>query len=66
MFFELTIVGLVLLIAFVIVLGKAVAKTFMRQPIVAALLLIFLLPIWMIWVIVELFTDDITYASDAK
>ena len=56
---ELTIVSLVLLVLFVVVLGKAVAKTFMRQPIVSVLLLIFLLPIWMIWVIVEIFTGDI-------
>jgi len=56
---ELTIVSLVLLVLFVVVLSKAVAKTFMRQPIVSVLLLIFLLPIWMIWVIVEIFTGDI-------
>jgi hypothetical protein len=58
-FFELTIVGLVLLVIFVVVLGKAVAKTFMRQPVVAALMLIFLLPIWMIWVVVEVFTGPV-------
>lgn len=57
--FEFGIVSLVLLIVFVLVLGKAVAKTFMRQPIVSVLLLIFLLPIWMIWVVVEIFTGDI-------
>lgn len=57
--FEFGIISFVLLILFVVVLGKAVAKTFMRQPIVSALLLIFLLPIWMIWVVVEIFTGDI-------
>ena len=58
-FFEFGIVSLVLLVIFVLVLGKAVAKTFMRQPIVSVLLLIFLLPIWMIWVVVEIFTGDV-------
>jgi len=57
--FEFTIVGIVLLIIFVLILGKAVAKTFIRQPIVSVLLLIFLLPIWMIWVIVEVFTGPV-------
>ena len=57
--FEFGIVSFVLLVIFVVVLGNAVAKTFMRQPIVSVLLLIFLLPIWMIWVVVEIFTGDI-------
>lgn len=58
-FFEFGIASLVLLIIFVVVLGNAVAKTFMRQPVVAALMLIFLLPIWMIWVVVEIFTGPV-------
>lgn len=58
-FLEFGIVSLALLVIFVLVLGKAVAKTFMRQPLVSILLLIFMLPVWLIWVFVEIFTGDI-------
>lgn len=38
---------------------KGVVKTFKRQPVVAILCIIFLLPIYLIWAFVELFTGDI-------
>ena len=42
-----------------IVLIKGVIKTFKRQPVVAILCVIFLLPIYVIWAFVELFTERI-------
>ena len=38
---------------------KGVIKTFKRAPIVAILCIIFLLPIYLIWAFVELFTGSI-------
>lgn len=38
---------------------KGVVKTFKRQPIVAILCIIFLMPVYLIWAFVELFTGDI-------
>ena len=41
----------------VLVLGGAI-QTFKRQPIVAILCVIFLLPIWIIWAFVEIILPD--------
>ena len=48
------IIGLAILVVIVLVLGGAI-QTFRRQPIVAILCVIFLLPIWIIWAFVEIF-----------
>ncbi len=46
-----------ILVVIVLVLGGAI-QTFMSQPIVAILCVIFLLPIWIIWAFVEIFLPD--------
>ena len=38
---------------------KGVIKTFKRQPVVAILCVIFLMPIYVLWALTELFTGDI-------
>ena len=48
----------VILLLFVIFVRKGMAKTFKRNALVAVLCL-FLLPIWVIWSIVELFRDEV-------
>ena len=50
------VIGCLLLL---ILLIKGVIKTFKRQPVVAILCVIFLLPIYIIWAFVELFTERI-------
>lgn len=52
---------IVLLIIFAVfaLLIKGVVKTFQRQPVVAILCVIFLLPIYFLWAFVEIFTGDI-------
>ena len=55
---EITIVLIVGLVIFFLVI-KGVIKTFKRAPIVAILCIIFLLPIYLIWAFVELFTGSI-------
>ncbi len=56
-----TVVFVVLAIAIIIMLGlfRGVVQAFKRQPVVAALFLIFLFPVFFIWVIAEaLFLDS--------
>ena len=50
-------VGIILLILFLILAYKGIKQAFQRQPVVAALLLIFLFPIFAVWAFVELFLD---------
>ena len=52
--FTLGLIGLALLIGVLFLLGGAI-QTFRRQPVVAILCIIFLLPVWIIWAIVEVF-----------
>lgn len=54
---QFPIVGIILLILFLILAYKGIKQAFQRQPVVAALLLIFLFPIFAIWAFVELFLD---------
>lgn len=51
------IVAIILLVLFLIFIFKGVKQTFQRNAIVAALLLIFMLPIYLIWAFVELFLE---------
>ncbi len=51
----MAVVVLLYLLAFLI---KGMIKTFLRQPIVAILCVIFLFPIWIIWAIIEALIDD--------
>ena len=53
----LGLVGLAILVVIVVLLGGAI-QTFKRQPIVAILCVIFLLPIWIIWAVVEIILPD--------
>ena len=48
------LIGLGVLLFIIFALGGAI-QTFRRQPVVAILCVIFLLPIWIIWSIVEIF-----------
>ncbi|MEM7270946.1 MAG: hypothetical protein AAF401_17035 [Pseudomonadota bacterium] len=48
------LIGLAILVIILFLLGGAI-QTFRRQPVVAILCVIFLLPIWIIWAIVEVF-----------
>jgi len=54
---QFPIVGIILLILFLILAYKGIKQAFQRQPVVAALMLIFLFPIFAIWAFVELFLD---------
>ena len=54
---------IVCLVIFFLVI-KGVIKTFKRAPIVAILCIIFLLPIYLIWAFVELFTGSIDQKRD--
>jgi len=54
---QLPIFGIILLILFLILVYKGIKQAFQRQPVVAALMLIFLFPIFAIWAFVELFLD---------
>ena len=55
---EITIVLIVCLVIFFLVI-KGVIKTFKRHPIVAILCIIFILPVYLIWAFIELFTGNI-------
>ena len=54
---QLPIFGIILLILFLILVYKGIKQAFQRQPVVAALMLIFLFPVFAIWAFVELFLD---------
>lgn len=56
---ELIWIPLLICVVLLLLLVKGVVKTFKRQPIVAILCIIFLLPVYVIWAFVELFTGDI-------
>ena len=47
------IVALVVIVVIMIALFKGVVQAFKRQPVVAALFLIFLFPVFFFWIIVE-------------
>ena len=47
------IVALVIVVVIMIALFKGVVQAFKRQPVVAALFLIFLFPVFFFWVVVE-------------
>ena len=54
--------GWVVIIIFIVILLliiKGVVKTFQRNAIVAILCIIFLMPIYLIWAFIELFTGPI-------
>ncbi len=53
----LIIFAVVVVVLFLLI--KGVIKTFKRQPVVAILCVIFLMPIYIIWAFVELFTGEI-------
>ena len=53
-----TIILIVVLVIFFLVI-KGIIKTFKRAPVVAILCIIFLLPIYLCWAFVELFTGKI-------
>ena len=53
------IIGPLLLLLFVFLSMFGVVKTFRRQPIVAILCIIFLMPIYIIWAFCELFTRPV-------
>jgi len=50
-------VGIILLILFLILAYKGIKQAFQRQPVVAALMLIFLFPVFAVCAFVELFLD---------
>ena len=54
----LVTVLIVCLVIFFLVI-KGVIKTFKRAPIVAILCIIFILPVYLIWAFIELFTGNI-------
>ena len=54
----LVIIAVVVLLYLLAFLVKGMIKTFLRQPIVAILCVIFLFPIWIIWAIIEALIDD--------
>lgn len=54
----LVIVAVLLLLFLLTFLIKGMIKTFVRQPIVAILCVIFLFPVWIIWAIIEALIDD--------
>ena len=55
---QFPVVGIILLILFLMLAYKGIKQAFQRQPVVAALLLIFLFPIFAVWAFVELFLDE--------
>lgn len=50
---------LVILVLILIGLINGVIKCFIRQPVVAVLLLLFFLPGLLFWAFIEIFTDDV-------
>ena len=59
------IVGIITLLILIGFVAGAI-KTFRRNWIAALLLLIFLFPIWVIWVFIELFTGDIAPPNNSS
>ena len=55
---DITIVAIIILVTLILLI-KGVIKTFKRQPIVAILCIIFLLPIYLVWAFIEIFTGTI-------
>jgi len=55
---DLIIIVIICIVIFLLVI-KGVIKTFKRQPVVAILCIIFLIPIYLIWAFIELFTGPI-------
>ena len=56
---EAVVIGLVVCLVILFLVLKGVIKTFKRAPIVAILCIIFLLPVYLIWAFIELFTGSI-------
>ena len=56
---EMLLIPILICAVLLLLLIKGVVKTFKRQPIVAILCIIFLLPVYVVWAFVELFTGDI-------
>ncbi len=56
---EVLLIPILICAVLLLLLIKGVVKTFKRQPIVAILCIIFLLPVYVVWAFVELFTGDI-------
>ena len=56
---EAVVIGLVVCLVIFFLVIKGVIKTFKRAPIVAILCIIFLLPVYLIWAFIELFTGSI-------
>ena len=54
---QFPIFGIIVLILFLILAYEGIKQAFRRQPVVAALMLIFLFPIFAVWAFVELFLD---------
>ena len=54
---QFPIFGIILLVLFLILAYKGIKQAFQRQPVVAALMLIFLFPVFAIWAFLELFLD---------
>ena len=54
----ITIVAIIVLVILILLI-KGVIKTFKRQPIVAMICMIFLLPIYLVWAFLEIFTGTI-------
>lgn len=50
---------LIIVILFFIGMINGVIKCFIRQPVVAVLLLLFFLPGLLFWAFIEIFTDDV-------
>ena len=54
------IIFLIIALALLVLFARGVIKTFQRQPVVAILMVIFLFPLYICWVIIEaVFTDPI-------
>ena len=56
---EAVVTGLIVCLVIFFLVIKGVIKTFKRQPIVAILCIIFILPVYLIWAFIELFTGNI-------
>ena len=54
---QFPVFGSILMILFLILAYKGIKQAFQRQPVVAALLLIFLFAVFAVWAFVELFLD---------
>ena len=56
---EAVVTVLIVCLVIFFLLIKGVIKTFKRAPVVAILCIIFLLPVYLIWAFIELFTGRI-------